>query len=88
MPDAGRLWLAVGMAGQLLFFSRFFCQWMASEKAGRSVVPPVFWTLSLAGGAVLLAYAVRRRDPVFILGQSAGLLIYSRNLWFVRRTKP
>lgn len=77
------LWLVVGFAGQGLFFSRFLVQWLASEKRRQSYVPPVFWFLSIGGGLVLLSYAIHRRDPVFIVGQATGILIYSRNLWFI-----
>ncbi|WP_072392697.1 lipid-A-disaccharide synthase N-terminal domain-containing protein [Hyphomicrobium sp. CS1GBMeth3] len=77
------LWLGVGFVGQTLFFMRFFVQWMASERARRSVIPQAFWYFSLAGGLVLLAYAIRRADPVFIIGQATGLLIYGRNLYFI-----
>jgi lipid-A-disaccharide synthase-like uncharacterized protein len=77
--------LAFGFGGQLLFSLRFLVQWLASERAGRSVMPLAFWWLSIAGGATLLAYAIYREDPVFIVGQAAGLLIYARNLWLIRR---
>jgi lipid-A-disaccharide synthase-like uncharacterized protein len=66
---------------------RFFIQWLASEKARRSVVPDAFWYWSIAGGSLLLVYAVYRLDPVFILGQGSGLFIYARNLYFIRRTR-
>jgi lipid-A-disaccharide synthase-like uncharacterized protein len=79
------LWVAIGLLGQVCFFSRFFVQWVASERAGRSVVPRAFWYFSIAGGMVLLSYAIWRRDPVFILGQSGGLFIYLRNLVLLRR---
>jgi len=82
-PD--RYWLALGMLGQLLFSGRFLVQWIASERLKASVVPRSFWYLSLAGGATLLAYAIAKRDPVFILGQGGGLLIYIRNLWLTYR---
>lgn len=82
-----KIWLGVGFSAQALFSARFLVQWIASEKAGRSVVPVAFWVLSLLGGALLLAYAVYRRDPVFILGQGAGLIIYSRNLYLIYREK-
>lgn len=52
------------------------------------MIPLAFWYFSLAGGTVLLAYAIHRRDPVFILGQATGFLIYSRNLWFIHRPRP
>ncbi|MEW6439787.1 MAG: lipid-A-disaccharide synthase N-terminal domain-containing protein [bacterium] len=80
-------WLVFGYLGQALFFSRFFVQWIASERAGKSVIPVSFWFLSLSGGLVLLAYSIWRRDPVFILGQSCGALIYARNLMLIRREK-
>ena len=79
------VWLAVGFIGQALFFGRFFVQWIASERRKQSVVPRAFWYLSLAGGMVLLAYAIHRRDPVFILGQATGFFIYTRNLWLIHR---
>ncbi len=81
------LWIAIGFGGQALFASRFLVQWIATERRRQSVVPTVFWYLSLGGGLVLLSYALWRRDPVFIAGQSFGLLVYSRNLWFVHRGK-
>ncbi len=86
-PDIGSatFWIIVGFIGQSLFFMRFFVQWLASEKAGRSVIPNAFWYFSLAGGVTLFVYALWRQDPVFILGQSTGLLIYARNLYFIRK---
>lgn len=81
------LWIGVGLGGQLLFTMRFLLQWLASEKAKRSVVPTAFWWFSIGGSAILLAYAIYRRDPVFILGQSMGFGIYARNLWFIRQEK-
>lgn len=79
------IWIAVGFGGQALFFSRFLVQWIATERRRESVVPTAFWYLSLGGGMVLLSYALWRGDPVFIAGQSFGLLVYSRNLWYVHR---
>lgn len=78
-------WLLFGLAGQFFFSARFFVQWVASERKGRSVVPISFWWLSLVGGMALLAYAVHRRDPVFILGQLPGIFVYSRNLVLIRK---
>ena len=82
-------WILVGLGGQLLFMMRFMVQWIVSEKARRSVIPVAFWWLSIGGAAILLAYAIWRADPVFILGQSVGFFIYARNLWLIhaeRRT--
>ncbi|MBM9593507.1 lipid-A-disaccharide synthase N-terminal domain-containing protein [Rhodobacteraceae bacterium MCCB 386] len=76
-------WIGVGLAGQVLFSARFIVQWISSEREQRSVIPVAFWYLSIGGGATLLAYALYRRDPVFILGQAAGLFIYARNLWLI-----
>lgn len=78
-------WMIAGFAGQALFASRFLVQIAASERQRRSVVPKAFWYLSLSGGLLLLCYAISIRDPVFILGQSTGLLIYLRNLWLIRQ---
>lgn len=78
-------WYVLGFSGQFLFGSRFFVQWIASERARRVVIPELFWLLSLGGGLALLAYAVHKRDPVFALGQAGGLLIYVRNLMLERR---
>jgi lipid-A-disaccharide synthase-like uncharacterized protein len=80
-------WLAIGFAGQVLFFSRFLVQWIASERRGASVIPRSFWFLSLGGAALLLAYATYRRDPVFVVGQLFGFFVYSRNLVLIRRTE-
>lgn len=81
------IWVTVGFGGQALFFSRFLVQWIATERRRQSIVPTAFWYLSIAGGVVLLSYALWRGDPVFIAGQSFGLLVYSRNLWYVHRQK-
>ncbi|NKB28857.1 MAG: lipid A biosynthesis protein [Rhodobacteraceae bacterium] len=80
-------WVVFGLGGQLMFSGRFIVQWIASEKAGRSVIPLAFWYFSIAGGVILFMYALYRRDPVFILGQSLGLFIYSRNLWLIYRER-
>lgn len=76
-------WAWIGLAAQAMFTGRFLVQWLASEKAGRSVMPFSFWVLSILGGTLLLVYALFRRDPVFILGQSLGVVIYVRNIMFV-----
>ena len=81
-----QLWLSIGFLGQAFFSARFFVQWVASERQRKSVVPRLLWYFSLGGGMTLLAYAIHRRDPVFIIGQAAGLLVYARNLYFIFRT--
>jgi lipid-A-disaccharide synthase-like uncharacterized protein len=80
-------WVVVGFAGQALFSMRFLYQWIASERLRRSVLPEAFWYFSMAGGITLLAYAIYREDPVFIVGQAAGLVIYARNIYFIWRHK-
>lgn len=84
--SAETLWMAVGFLGQAFFSARFIVQWLASERARRSVVPHAFWLFSLGGGATLFAYALYRRDPVFIVGQGMGLIIYMRNLMLIRHS--
>ena len=81
------IWILVGLGGQVLFTMRFLIQWMVSEKAKRSTIPVSFWWLSIGGAAILLAYAIYRLDPVFILGQSTGFAIYARNLWLIHRDR-
>jgi len=81
-----RIWLGLGFFAQALFGARFLVQWIASERAKASVVPIHFWYLSLGGGLLLLAYAIHRGDPVFMLGQLMGNLVYLRNLYLIRRT--
>ena len=81
------IWLVVGFAGQAMFSARFLVQWIASERARRSIIPLAFWYFSIAGGLILFAYALYREDPVFIVGQGAGILIYGRNLYFIYRER-
>lgn len=81
------IWLTVGFAGQGLFSMRFIIQWLKSEAKKESVIPVAFWYFSLLGGITLCAYAIHKRDPVFILGQSMGLVIYARNLYFIYLNK-
>ena len=76
-------WVVIGLAGQLMFSARFLIQWIASEREGRSIIPLAFWYFSIAGGMILLAYAIYRQDPVFIIGQSTGVFIYARNLYLI-----
>jgi lipid-A-disaccharide synthase-like uncharacterized protein len=78
-------WIGLGLVAQGLFASRFIVQWISSERAGQSVVPIAFWYLSLGGALLLLIYAIYRKDPVFIIGQSVGGFIYARNLALIAR---
>jgi lipid-A-disaccharide synthase-like uncharacterized protein len=80
-------WVLLGVVAQLMFTLRFVVQWIASERAGHSVVPLAFWLFSIAGGLLLLVYALYRRDPVFIAGQAFGVFVYLRNLQFVLRDR-
>tara|TARA_B100001059_G_C17692413_1_gene505682 strand:+ start:138 stop:419 length:282 start_codon:yes stop_codon:yes gene_type:complete len=81
------IFLAIGFFGQAIFASRFIIQWIYSEKKGRSYIPIIFWYLSVIGGLTLLVYAVYRKDPVIIMGQSFGVLIYIRNLVLIYKKK-
>lgn len=80
-------WLVIGFTGQALFTARFVVQWLVSEKKRDSVVPEAFWWLSLLGGLTLLSYASYRQDPVIILGQGMGLVVYVRNLMLVHKAR-
>tara|TARA_E500000178_G_C16935045_1_gene713579 strand:+ start:50 stop:355 length:306 start_codon:yes stop_codon:yes gene_type:complete len=83
--DISLSWLIVGLTGQILFSARFIIQWIYSEINKKSIIPTAFWFFSIMGGLTLLLYAIHRKDPVFILGQSAGLLIYARNIYFINK---
>ncbi len=78
-------WVVLGFIAQAMFTGRFLVQWIESERQGKSVIPIAFWFFSIAGGLLLFAYALYRRDPVFILGQGFGVFVYVRNLWLVLR---
>ena len=80
-------WLIIGFVGQALFGARFIIQWIVSEKKGESTIPLAFWYCSIGGAIVLLAYAIHKQDPVFIVGQSMGSIIYIRNLILIDRKK-
>ena len=81
-------WVAFGLVGNALFFSRFLVQWIASERARDSVVPVSFWWLSIAGSLVLLIYAIHLGNPVFVLAYLPNAFVYGRNLVLVRRRSP
>jgi lipid-A-disaccharide synthase-like uncharacterized protein len=81
------LWLIVGFTGQAVFTGRFVLQWLYSEFKKRSVIPVGFWYLSIVGSALLLGYAIYREDPVFIIGQSFGFIVYLRNLQLIAKHK-
>jgi len=80
-------WLVFGFIGQTMFTMRFIVQWIASEKKKESVIPVSFWFFSLAGGLIVLFYAIHRMDPVFILAYLPGNFIYLRNLYFIYKKK-
>lgn len=84
-PTSWDFWILIGFLGQFLFAARFVIQWIASERRGTSHIPVEFWYFSLIGGAIMTVYAIHRRDPVFIVGQASGLIVYVRNLMLIRR---
>lgn len=88
MSTAETIWIAVGFLGQGLFFGRWVIQWIVSERTSKSQVPLSFWYMSLIGGLITLAYAIYRKDPVFIAGQGIGSIVYIRNLVLIRRSDP
>ena len=87
MMTSEHFWLSIGFLGQAFFSMRFLVQWIASERKKESVIPVSFWFFSIGGGLTLLVYAVYRMDPVFIVGQAAGLVIYLRNLYLIGRQR-
>jgi len=80
-------WVLLGYVAQIMFTMRFVVQWIASERAGKMVMPIAFWFFSIGGGLLLLVYALQIRDPVFILGQAFGVFVYARNLYFELRDR-
>ena len=83
--DKNLMWMIIGFVGQGFFSARFIVQWIMSEIKKQSIIPLGFWYFSLLGGVTLFAYSLYKEDPVFIVGQGAGLLIYSRNLYLIRK---
>ncbi len=84
----GMAWVGLGLLGQLLFTGRMLVQWFVSEKHKKSVVPVAFWWMSLGGAAMLTVYFVWRNDPIGVLGQALGWVIYVRNLWLIYFNHP
>ena len=80
-------WLIIGFVGQALFGARFIIQWIVSERNGESTIPLAFWYCSIGGAMVLLSYAIYKQDPVFIVGQSLGSIVYIRNLILIDRKR-
>src|SRR5258708_12015422 len=80
-------WVLVGYVAEIMVTMRFVVQWIASERAGKMVMPIAFWFFSIGGGVLLLFYALYIRDPVFILGQGFGVFVYARNLFFELRDR-
>ena len=88
MTTTETIWIVIGFLGQGLFFGRWLVQWIVSERQAESRMPIAFWYLSLVGGLITLAYAIYRRDPVFIAGQGIGATVYIRNLMLIHRQGP
>ena len=82
-----KIFIILGLAGQLMFSARFLVQWIVSEKRKKSVVPISFWFLSLFGSFLLLIYAIYKKDIVFTLGQLFGFIVYIRNLLIIKNTE-
>jgi lipid-A-disaccharide synthase-like uncharacterized protein len=81
------LWVLIGLFGQGVFFTRFFYQWIVSERHGRSVIPDAFWYISIAGAAITLVYGINQREPVIMFSQAVGLMFYSRNIYLIWRAR-
>ena len=87
MEFTAKSWVIIGFLGQFVFGARFLIQWICSELKKESHIPLVFWYLSIGGGVILLSYAIWRKDPVFIVEQSTGLIVYIRNLILINKKK-
>lgn len=86
MPKSDLIWLCIGLLGQTLFMMRFIVQWIHSERHQQSLIPISFWYFSLIGGLTVLAYGFHKAEPVIILGQLPGTIVYARNLILIRRS--
>ena len=82
-----KIFMILGFTGQAMFSGRFLVQWIASEKKRKSVLPHAFWTLSILGSLLLLIYATYRKDPVIMMGQAFGLIVYIRNFIIIKKSK-
>jgi lipid-A-disaccharide synthase-like uncharacterized protein len=87
MSNYEMMWVGIGFVGQSLFFSRWLLQWFVSERKAESQIPVSFWYMSLIGSVIVLAYAIHKIDPVFIMGQGLGTVVYVRNLILLHRAK-
>lgn len=87
MPTSDLIWLGIGLVGQCLFMMRFIVQWIHSERHQQSLIPVSFWYFSLVGGLTVLAYGIHKLDPVIILGQLPGTVVYARNLMLLQKNK-
>lgn len=83
----GVVWVMIGFGAQAVFAARFVIQWIVSEKRKESVVPEIFWWISITGGIMLYCYFVWRKDLPAVLGQSTGIVIYARNLRLISKGK-
>lgn len=81
------VWVGIGLLGQAAFSGRMILQWIVSEKRRESVITESFWWFSLFGGLTLFSYFVFRQDPVGILGQASGIVIYARNIRLIHKRK-
>lgn len=86
--EASNVWLAALVCGQLCWSSRFVVQWIASERSATAHFPRSFWWTSLVGNALLLAYALHRRDPLLVCAFGLGPLVQIRNLMLGRKSAP
>ena len=80
-------WLLFGLIAQFMFAGRFLVQWIASERAGKSVVPMAFWFFSIGGGLMTLIYGIVKREPVIIVGQLLANVIYVRNVMLIWKNR-
>ncbi len=76
--------IVFGFIAQFIFFLRFVVQWWESEKKGQSVIPPLFWYISVVGTIMILIYSVIKKDIVFIVASVLNLLIYLRNIYMLK----
>jgi len=72
-------WTLFGFLGNILFTTRVLIQWIASEKAKKSVAPPLFWWTSLFANLILLFYSWRQ-VKLFEVGAITFVFLYTINI--------
>lgn len=78
-------WTIIGWTGGTCFGLRWAVQVWHRKKTGSAVVPSSFWWISLAGGALTMAYfIIGHPDSVGVLQSVVPAALAGYNLWLDR----